>query len=476
MTKVVNRFGILENTIAKDLGSVVETKNEAYDAQSGNVLLTKTITNYDDHIYSMSIPAYWFYNEMGQAYKNIGVKMDVNFNSNGQFSTANSHLFVPGDELAVTPANYKLWVTAVDGNSVTVQDKQGNSPVIGSATVEVIRSGRKNKQAELMASMTSIGGSDGTFVVDPLANFQENIFENVVQASAIEYDDQWRIFCDCNGTSAVNSTNPYVMGTKGNYKPVRSHTHLTGRTQSDYNNNTNIRKDGVMESYTPFYQLNGAGNWEINRANWTYTSEITEFNPYGQELENKDALGRHSSAQFGFNQTLPKAVAANSKYSDMGFTSFEDEGFSDCADNHFKFFAVDLVDNQSHTGRNSVRVTSQTPAILEKDIDDCPDLECELSLNIVDYPVTNQNGCKLDVSAIAGSNSQFSYDVISGNPTFSLLNDGLSVQVFFENFSAIITVTDETGTCEKAVHVYSTNGGKGFDWELINSNYTPTQP
>ena len=99
-----------------------------------------------------------------------------------------------------------------------------------------------------------------------------------------------------------------------------------------------------------------------------------------------------------------------------------------------------------------------------------------MSLNIVDYPVTNQNGCKLDVSAIAGSNSQFSYDVISGNPTFSLLNDGLSVQVFFENFSAIITVTDETGTCEKAVHVYSTNGGKGFDWELINSNYTPTQP
>ncbi|HRE98485.1 MAG TPA: hypothetical protein PK637_17100, partial [Flavobacteriales bacterium] len=121
-----------------------------------------------------------------------------------------------------------------------------------------------------------------------------------------------------------------------NWKPLRSWTHLAGRTQSTYNNNTNIRRDGIFTSYTPFYKFTPNG-WRMDNFNWTYVSEVTEFNPFGSEIENKDALGRYSASQLGYRQTQPIAVAANAKYAEIGFDGFEDYGFSPCADAHFKF-------------------------------------------------------------------------------------------------------------------------------------------
>src|SRR5690606_5297755 len=47
-TKVINRFGILDTVQVEDLGSIATTRNVAYDANTGDVLLTEVSTNYDD--------------------------------------------------------------------------------------------------------------------------------------------------------------------------------------------------------------------------------------------------------------------------------------------------------------------------------------------------------------------------------------------------------------------------------------------
>src|SRR5690606_11617586 len=157
------------------------------------------------------------------------------------------------------------------------------------------------------------------------------------------------------------------------FKPKTSYLHLTNRTQDNYDGNTNIRKDGIMTSYTPFYRLNYGKKWEVDKKDWTYTSEVTEFNPFGQELENRDALGRFSAATFGFNQTMATAVAANAQYKEVGYDGFEDYGFSVCADNHFKFNpnTINIDNNEAHTGFRSVKVTGGTTISLNKQLDSC---------------------------------------------------------------------------------------------------------
>ena len=369
-TKVVQRFGILEETIAKDLGSVVSTKNLAYDAETGEVLVTQTTTDYNDKIYTMNYPAYWYYDAMGLAYKNIGFETTVNLVAPPQFSQATSPgYFTEGDELKLTGTSgvVRGWISEINANNdIKVVDFSG-MPIVGSYSAKVIRSGRRNLQAQTMANVTTLA--------NPLNTFSANLFEQVIQASAIEYTDGWKAYCNCYGEeeNLIASTNPYILGTKGVFRPKTSYLHLTQRTQDNYDGNTNIREDGIMTSYAPFYQLDPTKKWEIDKKDWTYTSEVTEFNPFGEELENRDALGRYSAATFGFNQTMATAVAANAQYKQIGFDSLEDYGFSPCADNHFKFNPdlIDIDDEEAHSGYRSIKVPAGSSVTLEKQIKEC---------------------------------------------------------------------------------------------------------
>jgi hypothetical protein len=375
VTKVVQQFGILDSTVVTDLGSRVSTQNLAYDAESGEVLLTKTANDYNDPIYNLTYPAYWYYDAMGPAYRNIGLNIGVNFYSPGQGTVSGaSGYFSPGDEIIRTDG-VKGWVTKVSGNTITVEDKTGAAVSAGNYNVEIIRSGRRNMQTMDMEKVTTL--------VNPISGLQSNTFAKVTQASAKVYADSWSTYCQCftSNTDGV-SDNPYVLGTKGDFRLKTSFLYLTPRDQSSFDNNTNTRQDGTFNSYNPFY-TNNSGNWSTTPDNWTFTSTVTNFNPYGQEIEDQDALGRFSSATFGYNQTLPTAVAANSKYQEMGFDGFEDYGFNGCADNHLDVprSTVTLDPTQSHTGRHSLKISSGDSVIIGGILTNCPAVSpCTLTL------------------------------------------------------------------------------------------------
>jgi hypothetical protein len=447
LTKVVQRFGILEKTIATDLGSEVETKNLAYDAETGEVLLTETTTNFKDKVYSLSFPAYWYYDAMGPAYKNIGFETTQQVN-NGYFENAQlAKYFVPGDEVSLkSGSNYKkAWVTEVANNKVYFQLENGNDPNPGSYTIKVLRSGRRNMQSQMMASITTR--------VNPLHSIKDNVYQQVLQASAIEFTDEWRTYCNCNGVEGGSkpSTNPYFLGNKGNYRPKVSYLHLSERNQSDVNNNTNIRNDGFFSSFTPYYRWQG-GKWTIDRRDWTYTAEVTEFNPFGQELENRDALGRYSSAMFGFNQTLAKAVAANARYREIGFTGFEDDNFSECADNHFKFDAYGSarISSDAHSGKHSVRVAPNNSARIKRDIAWCDQSGCLTTIDM-----TTQDGFKIITIIGASGQSVLNYEIISGDPYIIPTSNGFKV-LLSGDFELLFTTVDDKG-CQAAKTLSNTN-------------------
>ncbi|MGZ4041850.1 MAG: hypothetical protein ACXVO9_01525 [Bacteroidia bacterium] len=440
-TKVVQRFGLLEKVTAKDLGSTVETNNLAYDSETGEVLLTKTTTDYNDQSYTMNYPAYWAYDRMGPAYKNIGVSFKhVNFTSGVAVIPHASSYLVPGDELEMG-TSVKGWVLSVNTDTIHVEKKNGTVPS-GAYDVKVIRSGRRNMQSESMASITTL--------TNPLNSLTNNTYEKVVASSGVEYNEQWNIFCDCTTHNYFGSdpSNSFVTGARGNWRKKRSFAYLTGRSQSNYDNNTNTRIDGVYTSFNPLYK-NVGSKWQLDTTNWTFTSKVTIMNPNGQELENQDPLGRFSAATYGYNQTFATSVAANSRYRELGADNMEDYSNSNCADNHFKFSLPVIDSSHAHTGRRSLRVSHGVPTEMMKVLSasSCEiQSPCDIVMSRGDQYVNVNNGAYGFSGIGAQAPITVSWIVVDGNPTVSFANGQISVSG--TNFSLYVTVTGATG-CTK---------------------------
>src|SRR5574343_114859 len=464
ISKSVYRFGIMNKMIANQDGSIVETNYLAYDAKTGEALATQTTTDFNDKVYSMNYPAYWKYDQLGAASQNIdySYKFD-NITSNGfGLVPQNLNYFSEGDEVRIISIlglfnTFKAWVVEKNSSGIRLIDKQGNPVNVQDALVTVIRSGYSNRQSESMASLTSLDSQ--------LNGLQNGNYTNVLNAGAIEFGDNWRTSCECFNTPLTATSNPFVNGTRGNLRPVRSYTHLSGRSQSSYDDNTNIRKDGVFTSYSPYYKYN-QGQWNAQGENWTFVSEVTEFSPNGMTLESRDALGRYSSSLYSFNNTMATAVAANSRYKQMAFGSFEDVTYTNCMDNSF-FKTVptaNISTAQAHSGRTSVKVAAGNTLTISNTVSSCSAEDiCNMTISTtaVQGVVQINNGTGPYV---------LSSEVVSGDIDAQLNNDNtitFTLPTGSDVFEIIISLTDSTG-CEVR---YLVSGTKtSFTYSIISIN------
>lgn len=416
-TKVVYKRGVLKEQIAYDLGSEVSTKNLAWDAKTGEILVTETINEFNDKYYSFNYPAYWYYENMGLASDNLGMVFQLKESAaqfyykleNGIFGTVTSDIskyLKLGDEI-VTQNGTRLWVSAYndDANPTEVKLMLDNGRIglpADGVICKVMRSGNRNMQKTSMASVTTM--KNPLEMVDAQGVLSENIFEytvsqsllatspRVINASAIEYSEGWLSQCENNlpnVESKINgkghTVNPYKYNIKGDWRPIRSYAYLTGRNNDE---TTNRRVSGYFTDYKSFYKLNN-GEWTINYdpnqtltvsdGKWQFASEVTKFSPYGVELENQDALERYSSAQYGYEYTLPTAVTSNSEYKEMGADNFEDYEFQTHSTNkkpHFGYKQslggdIKITDQKSHTGQRSIAIPAGQRASFERRIDAC---------------------------------------------------------------------------------------------------------
>jgi hypothetical protein len=437
-TKVIERFGLLDTTIATDDKSIVRTENLAYDSETGAVILTKTQTDFNDAVYNLTIPAHWYYDRMGEAYKNVDQEIKAAFFINSGSLAMNNPSFINGDELILTDLSGNqsvVWVTDSNINGIKLQNKDGSFVNGNYAEIRVIRSGRRNVQ------MTPIGNI--TLRSNPLASFSLNLYDKVLQASAVEFSEDWRTFCDCfSGNDSTHLTsNPYVRGTKGTWRPLTSYVHLSDRTQTFMNQNSNIRDDGFMSSFKPFYQMENQ-EWNINKQNWTFTSKVSEFSPFGQALETVDPLNRYSSSLFGYNQTLATAIAVNARYRQIGFDGFEDYAFQNCSDNHFRMAETHMnkLSNQAHTGKYSIKVSASDNVVLTKIIETgCEVSSCNLLKQ--DSFVTNSNGTTTQTIRFSNGQAPYQMDiqVLNGLPNYLLNQDGNGIII--ENATSPYTIS-----------------------------------
>ncbi len=417
-TKVIHTTAQLREKIATDLGAKVTTVNEAWDAETGQVILTRTINEFNDEYYNFNFPTYWSYEGTAQASKNIGFKGTLT-KSGQYFNTPEASKYLtPGDELAVKySGNVKrLWVVGFDESNTTgvrLMDKDGNMAedldLDTSMQFEVVRSGYRNQQMTNMASVTMMKNPIKDATGNYVANLTTDTFTQpesgtpqdnlkIVNASAVEYDDFWNCQCesglpflprsvesseDLEGTPIENyGFNPYVYNAKGEWRPKKSYAYLTERTEviDGASSKVDTRREGYFKEFVPFYNLTADG-WDLaldpddTSNKWTFASEVTEYSPYGVELENRDALNRYSAAQYGYNYTLPTAVTSNSKYQDMGVDNFEDYSFRSALDGHFNFKeSVDfdgpegarISSERAHSGMNSLVLRDTDEAFITR--------------------------------------------------------------------------------------------------------------
>jgi len=416
-TKVVNYHAVLDSIVVMDKGSQVSTKNMFFDAETGQVVVSKTNNEFETPIYHVSYPAYWAYPQMGLAYKNIGLHYENVPIRNGVIddNSFNQSLFSSGDEIYIDtlatpeildefacirmrgqtsnfnlPVNYthKIWALDINKdekniknglNQIVFIDKDGQ-PYNGMvANMRVVRSGNRNLLEETVCSLTSLD-SLPFFAVEG-SGWNANYSNNILNAQANEFKEKWRVedaFASTNNCTSVFDVNkafmnPYSQGILGNWRAHKSYAYLGDRDQKDPLTKTNIRKDGAIVGFTPLWLFTNKGLVKsLNNLSqtWVWTSQISRVNRKGQEIENYDALMRYNAGQYGYGGNLPTAIANNARYREMGYDGFEDYSYGsslaptscmaqiDQESRHMRMGVTvsDISTTESHTGNSSLQL------------------------------------------------------------------------------------------------------------------------
>jgi hypothetical protein len=368
-TKVISYHAVLDSVVVIDKGSQVATKNLAFDAHTGEVLVSRTNNEFNRPVYNTSYPAYWAYSGMGLAYKNIDATYSgINF-SDGKItnSSFDFSVFESGDELYIidpggtascpAPSSEKVkLIWAFDRNKNTTSlanpaasfvfmDDAGKLYSRTGVTFRIVRSGRRNMLDANVATITNM--------INPLAG-GKLLFDTtskVINAAAVEFKEKWQtdndVFkrlklmfntskCvyeeveDCAGF-LEKSINPYRKGLLGNFRVHRNMVFYEGRREYDTTANTNIAENGFLKNFKQYWNFNTSANLipDTLSSQWVWNSKLTKVNAKGLELETQDALGIYTAAQYGYHKTLPVAIVNNSRYNEMVYDGFEDSSYSE---------------------------------------------------------------------------------------------------------------------------------------------------
>lgn len=140
-----------------------------------------------------------------------------------------------------------------------------------------------------------------------------------------------KISTDCNivlcdklicGSDAGKVLNPFLSNLKGAIRPDKTYTYNTKRIDLP---NNNLRKGEYFKDFTPLFATN---TWtQSSDINWINSKQVTLYNHKGNEIESRNPFNIYSATRFGFNHSLPIAVASNSKYRNFISWGFDDEEY-----------------------------------------------------------------------------------------------------------------------------------------------------
>ncbi|PZF74799.1 hypothetical protein [Taibaiella soli] len=220
------------------------------------------------------------------------------------------------------------------------------------AYVKIIRSGRRNNLSAYVQQMAMTQNPYQNDVADlfgPHTGYTGQAYNNLLGISANTFTDVATAYGDYqnilypNLTSgqiytydglACNELNPYVTGNKGNFRPQAEYVRFANRTYSGH-----ARYDGIFPLTQPFWTFTNTNymgpcgeSHDVLLAQpnvavptfWKQVRATTKYDVFGNAIEEMDALGNYSSAQYGYNKQMPLSVASNTRQENFFFDGFED--------------------------------------------------------------------------------------------------------------------------------------------------------
>jgi len=267
-TRIVQQYGVLSKVTSNNQGAVTEMRNEVFDRQTGNALITSVNNEFNDRVYNVSYPAYWAYKEMGPVYENfnltgtftktlrvdtLGTYAPALVNYNPYFSSAfglpsnmpvikmavgdDMPRFKVGDEMLLYTKSdvppVKTWtmgytsdvnqcylvLAAREPYKTDTFWTRGKN--YDNVAYRVIRSGNRNRLGETIQTYST---TDSTNIFPQLQNNLQHIID--LQARTYKPDLTQRFGPNMNS----DSLNPFVTGKAGIYRPQAEVQHFKNRT------------------------------------------------------------------------------------------------------------------------------------------------------------------------------------------------------------------------------------------------------
>ncbi|MCO5948100.1 hypothetical protein [Mucilaginibacter flavidus] len=314
--KEIHRTGLLKSKTVYSQTASVKTENLAFDEVTGEALLTKAPNEFNDTLYSFKYPAWWMHDGMRPAYANA--KLNVNITN----LPAVKQFLNPGDELHSVSNGTRVWVQSAFAG--TFVNETGLPQTLTTGTdYQLYNAASKNM-------LSDAAGKVVTWKYNPLSLGTKISFGqfNILNSSAIQYDDAAVAYCDsCATIMSRLGKNEFISGRRGNFKARQTWFYLADRTPGNLTTGiTNIQVQGLFKTYSDFWQLssNTATGWVPNFTNWEWKEKVNLVDVEGQALETEDRIGRKSANLLGYQNTLIAAQANNSGYNEAYFDGFED--------------------------------------------------------------------------------------------------------------------------------------------------------
>lgn len=388
-TKLISRIGILDKVTVGDLGSVVSTINDVYDSETGSVIQTQTINEFDNPIYNFSYPAHWAYEGMGHSSDDIGaVLKNVSVNTTiGNFDDpTDAEFFKPGDELYIEENNVfigkKYYIAETHPGEVTIIDGIGEPlPLASDYTFKIVRTGKRNILGASIGQVAALENMTET------SNLTINQSTKILNAQSCEFSDSWHMPCGTIRAVSNNfifNMNPYSNGLMGNWRKNKLFAYHTELDQD----NLDIENSGIFKDFNKFWEFDGSLFVpNANDQNWIVSSESIFFDFSGNLLQQKDAIGNHISQHSGYGDGRIISQANNSIQEEVLSLDYEEgffendcfsiPGFLDLQEYGFPLgspFVDSYSNSASHTGKYSLysTVVSLNIPVYDYDISECP--------------------------------------------------------------------------------------------------------
>jgi len=385
------------------------------------------------HTFNSSNPAPWSCpTDLSSAITDLYIKVEYSVSgyvSNLTLTNNNIVLHnvtaIPPNQTCITSSAdvERLWVFDNNKNNPLfsfvpnyfIMDKDGKLFTKDNVTFKIIRSGKRNMLYSSVAKLETMAS--------PVINNKLTIDNNskVIDATAMDFKEKWQgdndmfrrydyvydpLTCTVNESANCNGelekrVNPYVKGILGNFKPFQSKVFYNNRKETDPLANTNIVANGFMDNFALYWDFIASflyPNGQYNN-NWVWNNQVSKVNSKGLELETKDAMGIYTSAEYGFNKTMPVTIASNSRYNEMFSEGFEEKDYNEtlngavanaCLKKHIDLSTMtncnvvgeDQLTFNVHSGKNALQLNAGSTGQKQISIAEIITDEFDLSLQV----------------------------------------------------------------------------------------------